>query len=481
MQLEEMTRPRCLLLVVVAALSACNLTPDYTRPRMDVPATYKESALWKASDVQAAVVPDDWWTMFGDPELDRLEVQATGANPTLEGLVAQFRVAQVAIASSQAALYPTVGLNAGGTRSKTGSASAGTVDSSGNPIGTSGSKPRNVYTLSGSASWELDLWGRLSSAVDSAQARAQASADDLAASRLSIQATVAQTYFSLRAGEAQLALLDDTIAAYQRSLDLTRNRYRSGVASSADVSQAEAQLYSTQAQRIEAASSRAQLEHALAVLVGQAPAAFTLAPTGKLPEPPAMPAQLPADLLQRRPDIAAAERRVAAANAQIGVARAAFFPSLTLSGSAGYRSSTLSDIASAPNLFWSLGPALALSVFDGGARRAAVASARASTDQAVATYRSTVLTALQEVEDNLVIGANLEQEQAVQVQALTSARKALDVANNQYKAGIVSYLNVVTAQSTVLASERSLLDVRNRRLAAVNTLLKNIAGRWQGA
>ncbi len=480
MRPEMMTMNRLFLLPVVAAvLSACNLTPDYKPPAMDVPPAFKEAALWKPADPAAVpAVPDAWWTLFNDPELDRLETQAAGANPTLQGAVAAFRIAQAAVATSEAALYPTVGLNGTGTRSVTGSTSAGTVDASGNPVGSSSGKPRNTYSVSASASWELDLWGRLSATVDASQARAVASADDLAASRLSIQATLAQTYFSLRAADAQLALLDDTIAAYQRSLDLTRNRYRAGVASSADVSQAETQLYSTQAQRIESATSRAQLEHALAVLTGQAPAAFSL-PAGKLPEAPALPQQLPSELLQRRPDIAAAERRVAAANAQVGVARAAFFPSLTLSGSAGYRSSTLNDIISSPNLFWSFGPALALSVFDGGARRAAVASARATVDQAAATYRSTVLTALQEVEDNLVAGANLEQERAVQLQALASARKALDVANNQYKAGIVSYLNVVTAQSSVLSSERSVLDVRNRRLAAVNTLLKNIAGRWQ--
>ena len=319
----------------------------------------------------------------------------------------------------------------------------------------------------------------MSGTVSASQASAQASSDDLAAARLSAQASITQTYFSLRAADASVRLLQETLQSYEQSLKLTNNRYRAGVASSADVAQAEAQYKSTQAQLIEAQTSRAQLEHALAALLGLPPAAFSLEAGAELPLPPEVPAMLSSQLLEQRPDIAAAERRVAAANAQVGVARAAFFPALTLSATAGYRGASLSNLVSAPNLFWSLGPSLALALFDGGARTAAVESARASLDLAAATYRQTVLTALQEVEDNLVTASALAREQQVQIEAVAAAQKALDVVNNQYRAGTVAYLNVLSAQTTVLSARRSLIDVRNRRLAAVNTLLKNVAGRWE--
>ena len=479
--IKPIFRPAAVLAVALL-LAGCKLAPVHEVPPVDMPAGYKESGLWTSAAPgpvpDPSAVPQAWWTLFDDPELDRLEDEANVGNQTLAATIAQLRVAQAALDVSRAPLLPTLGVNTGATRSKTGGASSGTVDASGNVVGSTAGRPRDLYTVQASASWELDLWGRLSSAVDVATARVQASVDDLAAARLSLQASVAQTYFAVRAADAQLAVLDDNLAAYERSLELTRNRYRAGVASAADVAQAESQLYSTRAQRLEQVASRAQLEHALAALLGRVPANFSLSATGVLPEAPRVPLTLPSTLLQRRPDIAAAERRVAAANAQIGVAKAAFFPALTLSSAVGYRSSTFADIVSAPNLFWSIGPALALTVFDNGARRAAVDSATFTRDQAAATYRQTVITGLQEVEDNLVVAAVLQEELGVQQQALVAARKALDVANNQYRAGIVSYLNVVTAQATVLASQRSLLDVQNRRLVAVNILLKNIGGSW---
>lgn len=448
-------------LVVLLALAGC-ASPPYQRPEAVVPAAFKEGQGWKLANPQAAEVPSDWWRLFNDPVLDELQQRLAAGNQNLRASLAQYRTAQAALASSRSSLFPSLGLSAGATRAES----------------TPGARPTTSYNLGASASWELDLWGRVSSGVDAAAARVEASQADLAAVRLSLQATLTQTYLSTRAAEAQAQLYERTVQAYQRSLELTRNRYLGGVASAADVAQAESQLKSTQAQAIEARSSRAQLEHALAVLVGEAPANFSLAPTGVLPQPPQAPLQLPSELLERRPDIAAAERRVAAANAQIGVARAAFFPSLTLSASAGFRGSSLGGLVASPNGVWSLGPALALSLLDGGARQAAVDSARAGVDQAVATYRQTVLTALQEVEDNLVIASSLDEEQRLQSEALAAARRALEIAENQYRAGTVSYLNVVTAQTTVLSAERSLLDARNRRLAALNQLLKNIAGRW---
>ena len=447
----------------VLGLAACAPLAPYQKPVMDVPSAFKEAPLWHAAQAPSDPVPDEWWRLFNDPALDQLQADLVVGNENLKGSLAQYQAARAALGLSQAARAPTLGATAGTTR---GSSS---VDNN---------NVSNAFSVGAVASWELDLWGRLSGGVEVSQAKLQASQNDLAAARLSLQATLAQTYFSLRAAEMQVSLLDRTVVAYQRSLSLTQNRYGAGVASRADVAQAQTQLKSTQAQLIEARSSRAQLEHALATLLGKPPASFSLPPTVMLPPAPLVPLQLPASLLERRPDIAAAERRVAAAYAQIGVAHAAYFPSLTLSGSAGYRGAVMADLINAPNLFWSLGPALALSVFDGGARRANEESAQATTAQAVAVYRQTVLTALQEVEDNLVLAASLQEEDGVQVEALAAARKALEVVTNQYQAGTVSYLNVVTAQAAALSVERSLLDVRNRRLLASAQLLKNLAGRW---
>ncbi|MDB5848142.1 MAG: transporter [Rhodoferax sp.] len=472
--LPKVLKTPSLWLTLAAALAGCSTAPPYQRPAMEMPASFREAA---AQPAAATPVPDDWWRLFNDPALDALQAQVAIGNENLKASVAQYRAAQAALAGSRGALLPSFGLGLDASRSGSGSSRSTSSTGNGNNNSSAGSVGNSV-SLTGSASWEVDLWGRLSGQVDTAQARLQASRDDLAAAELSVRATLAQTYFSLRAAEAQTALLQDTLTAYQRSLDLTQNRYQAGVASAADVAQAQNQLKSTQAQLIESRSSRAQFEHALAVLLGRPPGLFDLGNTATLPMAPDAPPQLPAQLLERRPDIAAAERRVAAANAQVGVARAAFFPALTLSASAGYRGSTLANLVSAPNLFWSLGPALALTAFDGGQRQAAVDSARAGVDQAAASYRQTVLTALQEVEDNLVIAASLQEETGVLAEALTAARRALDVTTNQYRAGTVSYLNVVSAQTAVLSAERSLLDVRSRRLAAIAQLLKNVAGRW---
>ncbi|WP_296445637.1 efflux transporter outer membrane subunit [Rhodoferax sp. UBA5149] len=448
---------------LLLGLSGCANMAPYEKPLMEVPSAFKETKQWAAARVQADQVPDDWWRLFKDPTLDQLQADLVLGNQNLKNSVAQYQAARAALGASRASLFPTLGATAGATRGTNAVNGANVTDS---------------YSLGANASWELDLWGRLSSGVEVSQAKLQASQDDLAAARLSLQATLVQTYFSLRTAEAQAASLDSAVAAYQRSLELTQNRYGAGVASAADVAQAQTQLKTTQAQWIETRGSRSQLEHALAVLLGKPPAGFSLPVTALLPTPPDVPLQLPATLMERRPDIAASERRVAAAYAQIGVAHAAYFPALTLSGSAGYRGASLADLISAPNLFWSLGPALALSLFDGGARQAAEDSATAATAQAVAVYRQTVLTALQEVEDNLVIASSLDESNAVQVEALSAAQKALEVVSNQYKAGTVSYLNVVTAQAAALSVERSLLDVRNRRLLALAQLLKNIGGRW---
>lgn len=449
-------------------LSAC--AAPHVEPPAPVVATaqYKEAGPWqRATDTPP--VPDAWWTLFHDPVLDDLQARLVIGNEGLKASVAAVASARAAYEASRSALQPTLAASLGATRS--GSPDSGSSTNTRNPA--------NSLSLTATASWELDLWGRLAQASSGAQASLQASADDLAAARLSAQALLAQTYFSLRAADAQAALLERSLAGYQRTLELTQARYDGGVAARTDVLQAQTQLKSAQAQRADVTAQRAQLEHAIAVLLGVAPSAFALSSDASLPAAPDVPAMLPATLLERRPDIAAAQRRVAAAYAQIGVADAAYFPDLTLSASAGYRGATLAKLVSAPNLLWSLGASLTEAVFDGGQRRLASAQARATAEQATAAYRQTVLTALQEVEDNLVLADQLQRESQLQAEALQAAQRTLEITLDQYRAGTVSYLNVVTAQSAALGSESTLLAVRNRQLAALNQLLKNIAGRWE--
>lgn len=455
--------------LTLALLSACSQAPVYQRPEVSTPTAFKEAA-WQDAQAQSPDVLDDWWAQFQDPVLSELQAQVVVNNQSLQAVVAQYRSAEATVVISRAAQLPTVTGAIGATRSVSGTT---------NSTGTSGSvAPVNVFSLSANASWDTDLWGRLASANEASRSQLQASRGDLLAARLSLQVTVAQTYFSLRSIETQGQSLARAVQAYEQSLRLTQNRYSAGVAGAADVAQAQTQLKSAQAQLIELRLQRAQLEHALAVLLGQAPANFRLAETARLPAAPAAPRLLPASLLQRRPDIAAAERRVAAANAQVGVTRAAFFPSLTLSASSGYRANQWSDLVSLPHRFWSLGPSMALALFDAGGREAATRQALLAVDQAAANYRQVVLTAFQEVEDNLVAADALAQEAQVQSEALAAAQRALDIVSNQYKAGTVSYLNVITAQATALAAENTLTSVRNRQLLAVGQLLKNAAGRW---
>jgi NodT family efflux transporter outer membrane factor (OMF) lipoprotein len=448
--------------LALLALQGCSSALPYVRPELSVPATFKEAPLAAPMGNATATVGEAWWQVFGDPVLNQLQDALLAHNPTLQASLAQYQAARAALGASRAALSPTVGASLGASRSVS-----------------SGGAPLAGDVLQANAAWELDLWGRLSGAVDASQARLQASQDDLAAARLSLQGTLTQSYLALRTSEAQSEVLQRTLESYQRALQLTENRYAAGLTSSADVLQAQSQLRSTQAQLIEAGITRAQLEHAVAVLTGKAPADFGLAASATLPAVPAVPALLPATLLERRPDIAAAERRVAAAFAQEGVARSAFFPSLTLSANAAYRGDSLANLVSAPNLFWSVGPALAATLFDGGARRAAQDQATAASAQTVAAYRQTVLQALQEVEDNLVLSQRLADERVELSASLAAARSALAVVSNQYQAGTVSYLNVLTAQNSVLSAERSLLDVQYRGLVAGAQLLKNVAGRWE--
>lgn len=460
--------------VLVALLSGCAVTRVDPPAPVTAPAQYKEDGLWKqARPATAEPVPEQWWTLFDDPVLNDLQRRLVIGNENLKAAVAQLAGARAALEASRSALLPTLSVGVSGTRSASpdGNVTNGTINRG----------PTNSVQASLNASWEPDLWGRLRLASEGADATLQATADDLAAARLSAQATLAQSYFSLRTAEAQEALYDRSVQAYQRFLDLTQARYQSGVAARSDVLQAQTQLRSAQAQLLETRSTRAQLAHAIAVLLGLPPSALELSKNAALPTPPEVPMMLPSQLLERRPDIAVAQRRVASAYAQIGVADAAYFPSLTLSGSGGYRSSTLSKLLSAPNLFWSLGPSLAQAIFDGGQRKLASAQARTSAEIATSTYRQTVLTALQEVEDNLILADHLREEARLQQEALESAQRNLELVTDQYRAGTVSFLDVTTAQNSAFNAEASLLSVRNRQLAAISLLLKNVAGRWTPA
>jgi NodT family efflux transporter outer membrane factor (OMF) lipoprotein len=464
-----MIRRRHGALTLCLLLSACAAPSPPPPPPPQAPAVplqFKETGLWQrlepgTSPATASPAPERWWQLFQDPVLDGLQEQLVIGNQNLQSAVAQVAAARAALDSGRANQSPTLGAGGAATRSASGSASAQTS-----------------LRLDATAAWEVDLWGRLALATRASAARLQASEDDLAAARLSAQATLLQSYLAMRSAEAQQALIARSVQAYERSLALTQTRYRAGVVPSTDVLQAQTQLRTAQVQGLESANQRAQAEHAIAVLLGQAPAALTLATTARLPVPPRVPELMPATLLQRRPDIAAAGQRVAAAQALIGEAEAAFFPSLTLSASAGLRESTLSQLLQAPLRVWSLGPALAQSLVDGGARRAAVELASANAEQATAQYRQTVLGALQEVEDNLVLADQLQTQARLQREALESAQRSLEITQEQYRVGTVSYLNVVTAQTAALGTERSLLDLQSRQLSAVNQLLKNVAGRW---
>jgi NodT family efflux transporter outer membrane factor (OMF) lipoprotein len=457
--------------LIFLLLAGCSVGPDYVRPPVETPAAYKEAGDWKPAEPRDAQTRGKWWSMFGDARLDGLMAQVDVSNQTIAAAEAQLRQASALVAQSRAAWWPTLT----GTLQKTESQPSATTG----PIIGATTNRRIIYSMPLSLSWEADLWGKVRRAVESGESSEQASASDLINARLSVQAELAQNYFQLRALDAQRQLLEATVAAYAKTLELTKNRYTVGVVSRADVAQAETQLHSTRAQTLDLGLQRAQLEHAIAVLLGKPASGFALAAAPLEAAPPPVPAAgLPAELLERRPDIAAAERRVAAANAQIGVAKAAFFPAATLSATYGYQSATTARWFTAPSNFWSLGPALALTLFDGGRRAAVSDQAVAAYDQSVATYRGTVLTAFKEVEDNLAALRVLEEEAAVQAAAVKAAEQSLEYTLNQYKAGLITYLQVVQAQTAALSNQRAALDVLSRRIAASVLLVKALGGEW---
>ncbi len=466
--------------MLAAMLGGCAVGPDYVRPAVELPQTYKEQGPWKVAAPRQVDDRQRWWEAYGDPILNDLVNQANVANQTIQQAAAQYRQAQATAALARASLWPTAGVQAGATRART------------NTNGVQ--RLTDNYTVGLNASWEADLWGRIRGAAEAGDANAEASAAGLAAARLAIQATLAQNYLQLRVTDLQKDLYRRTVAAYTRSLQLTTHQYEAGTALRSDVAQAETQLRSAQAQLIDLDATRNQLEHAIAMLIGKAPAAFSLAPLpaaeasdsatdanaqrlrASLPQ---MPAGLPSELLERRPDIANAERLAAAANANIGVTRAAYFPTLTLSTSGGYNSASFANLFNTPGRVWSLGAALAETLFDGGARNARNDAALAAYDAAAAQYKQTVLAALQDVEDNLSTLRVLDQESAVQAQAVKSAQLAERLALSQYQAGTVTYLSVVTTQATYLTNQRSAVTLLGRQLVASVALIKATGGGWQ--
>jgi len=459
-------------LVVLLSLTGCAVGPDYERPAAVVSDSFKETPQnWKEAQPRDEIARGAWWEIFGDAQLNTLVEKIDVSNQTLAASEAQFRQATAAIGVARAPLFPSVDANLSINKSRSPTGAIG---------GTTAGRIFTQRSASLAANWELDLWGRIRRGVEGAEASARASAGDLAAARLSLQAQLMTDYFSLRLLDVQKKLFDDTVAAFQKSVELTTNRYKVGVAAKSDVVLADAQLKSTLVQAVDLGVQRAQFEHAVAILTGVPPSQLSLAsqPTYSAAMP-AIPPGLPSELLERRPDIAAAERRVAAANAQIGVTKAAWFPSLTLSANSGFRSADASTWFTSPTYFWSVGPAIVQSIFDAGLRRSQTEQAIAAYDVTVANYRQTTLVALQEVEDNLAALRILEEEAKLQQDSVDAASLSVQLTVNQYKAGTVSYLNVVTVQATLLNEQRVAVNILNRRLAATVALVRAIGGGWQ--
>ncbi|HEX6959398.1 MAG TPA: efflux transporter outer membrane subunit [Ferrovibrio sp.] len=451
-------------------LAACTAGPDYKRPAAPIAATYKELDGWKVATPKDAIRRGDWWAIYNDPVLDGLVRQVAISNENLKAQEAAFREARAAVRAARAGYYPTLNVDPSVTRSSSGVSSS----SIGRPGGTR--ILRTIYDLPADAGWELDVWGRIRRTVEGDIANAQASAADLASALLSTQAELISDYIQLRTADEQKRLLSDAVEAYTRALQITRNQYNSGVASRADVAQAETQLETTRASLIAVESQRAQFEHAIAVLIGKPPSEFSIAPIPYNPHIPEVPVELPSALLERRPDIAAAERRMAFANAQIGVAEAAYFPTLSLSASFGFTSTALENLLRAGSQAWSLGAAGSAPIFNGGATSASVEQARAAYDQAVATYRQTVLTGFQQVEDQLAALRVLAEQAAVQDNAVRAATEAERLALNQYLGGVTSYTTVVTAQTTALNNRQTALTIWRDRMLASVSLIQALGG-----
>jgi NodT family efflux transporter outer membrane factor (OMF) lipoprotein len=450
--------------LAASVLVACSVGTPYVRPAAPTPAAYKETAGWQPAEPADALDRGAWWKLFGDAELDRLESRVEVSNQNVAAAVASYAQARALVRVDRAALFPSLGATAGVSRSGGG--------------GTGTTRGGNSLQAGLDASWEPDVWGRLRLAVSGAEASAQASQADLAAATLSAQALLATDYFALRETDAEEGLLQSTVAGYERALTITRNSYDAGITAKTDLLQAQATLENARATLVGLTGQRAQLEHAIAVLVGQPPGDFAIAAAPWVMNVPTVPPGVPSTLLQRRPDIAAAERAVAAANAQIGIQRSAYFPSLSLSGSFGFASSTAGSLFTAPSSLWSVGLSVAQTLFDAGATHARVEGAEAARDAAIAQYRQTVLAAFQSVEDQLSASRTLEEQEGSRRRASAAADLVEQQLLNQYRAGQVAYTNVVTAQASALSARQAVVQLVSSRQASAVALIQALGGGW---
>ncbi|HEX4166498.1 MAG TPA: efflux transporter outer membrane subunit [Bryobacteraceae bacterium] len=473
-------------IVVLALLSACNPAPKYVKPSMPAPVAYKETGPqefkegkgWKIAQPGDDKLRSNWWELYNDPVLNTLEEQVSTGNQSLAVSEANFRSARTLVASARSSLFPTIGATPSFSNTRISSTIRGTRVVAGGGSTSSSSAATNNYNFPLDVSYTVDFWHRIRNTIAANAFSAQASAADVATALLSLQSELATDYFEVRAIDAQESILQDTLKNYGASLNLTIALYRAGIDSEQDVTQAEVQLDTANAQLTDLGTSRAQFEHAIAMLIGKSPANFTLPPGNFNPNPPPVPVALPSVLLERRPDIAAFERQVASANAQIGVARAAYYPNVTLSASGGFQTSSFTQWFTWPSRLWSVGPTASETLYDAGARRAQVEQTEASYDAAVANYRQTVLTAFQAVEDNLANLRILNQEIDQQQTAIASSAHYLDLALIRYKTGVDSYLNVITAQTTVLTNRETQVQTQLREMAASVALIMALGGGW---
>jgi len=462
-----------LLALATLALASCKVGPDYVRPDAETPPAFKEAEGWEPAKPADTTPRGPWWSVYNDPLLDSLEQQVAVSNQNLKASDAAFREARAIVHETEATLFPVVTATGTAQRSGTG-AGANFGTSSGGVVHRAGDQ----FTLGAAASWEIDLWGKIRRQIESNVASAQASAADLANAQLSAQALLAADYLQLRIEDQLKKILDDNVEQFQISLKITQNKYRSGVSARSDVASAQALLDGTRAQSIAVGVQRAALEHAIAVLIGKPPAEFSIAPDLAELHVPEIPVVVPSVLLERRPDIAAAERSIQSSNALVGVAIAAYYPTVSLSGSYGFSSTQLGTLLQGANSIWAVGGQVAQTLFDFGQRTAQVEAARAFYDESVATYRQTVLTAFQQVEDELAALRILQQEDEVQRSAVKSAQEAVQLFINQYKAGTVDYTSVTTAQTTALSDEEAQVNILASRLAASVALIEALGGGW---
>lgn len=461
-----------LSMVAAVVIAGCSLAPKLELPEVPVAEAYKEPAPWTQATPADGLPRDSWWQPYGDAELNQLQAKLIQNSPDLGAALARYQQAKAFADQLRSGLFPSLSLRADGARARQSETNP--------PTGSASPRYYNAYGAGVEATYEVDLWGRVRNDVSAGNLQASAAAADLESARLSLQAQLADYYIAIYGLDREASLLADTVAAYDRALSLTRERHDAGIVSGLDVARAQTQLDTARSQASQNLAQRATLEHAIAVLVGESPSQFTLAPRSVALQVPEVPRDMPANLLQRRPDIAAAQRRTAAANASVGVARAAFFPSITLSGLYGFQSNRSSDWLTAPNAAWSVGPTILLELFDAGRRRAQVEQARAVLDEAGAVYRGVVLGAFQEVEDSLALLHHYGNAAESERSAVTSAQRSLEFAMNRYREGAVSYLEVVQSQTTALDTQRQALDLETRQLRASVALIRALGGGWRG-